>query len=106
MSEFRVPPGRVKKLSNGGWSVRWSPTSSVTKKALFVAITDDNVLELEHIRTFRTSCRESDAGVDPDPDPCDVPEAFLAILRDQGCKPVHVRPQQTLTTGVSFRDLR
>lgn len=98
MTEFRVPPGTVKRLEDG-WSVRWSPTSKTTKKALFVEITDDDVLELEHIRTFRTSCRESGAELDADPDPCDVPEVFLAVLRDQGCKPVHVQTTPDARNG-------
>lgn len=89
MSELQVPPGSLRE-TNHGWSVRWSPTKKTTKVALFVEITDDGVLELEHIRTMRTSCRSSGSSTDTDADPCDVPDVFLAVLRDRGYQPAHV----------------
>lgn len=89
MTDLRIPPGNIRRLDNG-WSIRWHPTRKTTKVALFVEITSDNVLELEHIRTIRTSCRESSASTNTDADPCDVPDAFLAVLRDRGYDPAHV----------------
>lgn len=89
MTELHVPPGSINKVANG-WSVRWSPSRKTTKVALLIEITDDGVLELDHVRTIRTSCDLSGSNTDSNADLCDVPDAFLAVLRDRGYTTAHV----------------
>jgi hypothetical protein len=97
---INVPPGSVTR-EEYGWSIRWYPTSDTSKVALLRVITDDGVLELEHIRTIRTSCRHSSHSTDTDADPCEVPDVYLAYLRDRGYAPAHVGDCDNDTRGVA-----
>lgn len=90
MSEqTHVPPGTIKRLSNG-WSVTWHPKRDTLHTALLTEITDDGLLEVIHIHRVRTSCRYSGSTTDKNPDPCDVPKPFREILKARGYKTAHV----------------
>lgn len=97
-----APAFRVHERGNG-LRVEWHPSWKKVRKALFVEITDDGVLQLEHIMTICVSARETWTETDTSPSLDDLPNGVVYALRGAGYDVAHIRtsPGVAKTGGAS-----
>lgn len=83
MSGIIAPPFTINDR-NDGLEVAWRPTYRTKKVALFVAITDNGVLQLERVTTVRLDGRDYDPSHEKCPSLDAVPEAIVYAIRGTG----------------------
>lgn len=87
--EWSAPGGRGGVTEDGErYRIEWHP-SGVVKRALFRVSTDDRVCVLQHVRTIVVQQRgESGCTLDDTATLSDIPDPYLAKMRDDGFRPV------------------
>lgn len=87
--ELDIPSGQLEVAGDGERvRLRWWPTSSTRKIALFRVVTDDRHAVLQHIRKIVLQQRgQTWSQINDDVSLEDIPTALVGAIREAGFKP-------------------